>query len=341
MYRQLGSFVFAIVVWGSLAQFAAAQMVTVSTAFGNGADIELTENGGAAGAATAGGNGTKPNMNARWNFANVDPAVPDKNEWAAVRFDLSGQPDKSMLTSVSLNFYMHRANTNNNKNLHFYALAPGVTGEDWDEAATTYATMPGFTFDSDSTTNLLDTAGGTIVDLGAFSTTGAELEGALATVTLPSLTTFVQGLGSHNLMTILMTTNGSTNGQWRALTKEATGSETGVITGDAGAFAPFLKMNTLVANGLAGDYNGDHQVDAADYTVWRDNLGAPTESSLHGNGDGANGVDANDYTRWKNNFGMSGGSGAVAVGASVPEPATLLLLLAAACGATSLVRFRR
>src|SRR5262245_59908678 len=90
---------------------AVAQTVNVSTAFGNGADIELTENGGTAGAATAGGNGTKLNMNARWNGANVSPAVPDKNEWAAMRFDLSAQDNLASLSNVLLKFYMHRANT--------------------------------------------------------------------------------------------------------------------------------------------------------------------------------------------------------------------------------------
>ena len=38
--------------------------------------------------------------------------------------------------------------------------------------------------------------------------------------------------------------------------------------------------------GLAGDYNGNGTVDAADYVVWRDNLGAADESALNGNGDG-------------------------------------------------------
>jgi hypothetical protein len=77
---------------------------------------------------------------------------------------------------------------------------------------------------------------------------------------------------------------------------------------------------------LPGDYNNNHKVDAADYTTWRDNLGAPTEASLNGNGDGLNGVDAGDYTRWKTHFGESNGSGAG--GASgVPEPTTMLLIV--------------
>lgn len=77
--------------------------------------------------------------------------------------------------------------------------------------------------------------------------------------------------------------------------------------------------------GLAGDYNDDDVVDAADYTVWRDNLGAADETSLNGNGDGVNGVDAGDYTHWKNNFGAGPGAGGVG-GAAVPEPSAAILV---------------
>lgn len=81
------------------------------------------------------------------------------------------------------------------------------------------------------------------------------------------------------------------------------------------------------AAGLAGDFNDDGTVDAADYTIWRDNLGAADETALNGNGDGLNGIDAADYLIWKNNFGATAGSGS-----AVPEPSTaLLLLLALAC----------
>lgn len=59
--------------------------------------------------------------------------------------------------------------------------------------------------------------------------------------------------------------------------------------------------------GLPGDFNSDGIVDAADYTVWRDNA----------NGD----YDAADYVVWRNNYGRSAISGA-----TVPEPATALIL---------------
>jgi hypothetical protein len=83
----------------------------------------------------------------------------------------------------------------------------------------------------------------------------------------------------------------------------------------------------LSTGGLAGDYNADGKVDAADYTVWRDNLGAPTEAAINNNGDGG-GISPSDYAYWKARFGTMAGSGGGSLGAAaVPEPATLCLLL--------------
>ncbi len=79
---------------------------------------------------------------------------------------------------------------------------------------------------------------------------------------------------------------------------------------------------------LPGDFNGDNVVDAADYTVWRDNLGAPTEAAFAiGTGTGAGGISADDYNLWRNNFGSSLAATLVASGASaVPEPSSWLLI---------------
>jgi endoglucanase len=61
-----------------------------------------------------------------------------------------------------------------------------------------------------------------------------------------------------------------------------------------------------------GDFNKDGSIDAADYTIWRDQGGTPEQ-----------------YADWKANFGTTqtgGGTGSV----SVPEPCGLLLLIAGA-----------
>ncbi|MEX2092948.1 MAG: hypothetical protein WD971_09745, partial [Pirellulales bacterium] len=80
---------------------------------------------------------------------------------------------------------------------------------------------------------------------------------------------------------------------------------------------------------LAGDYNGDDVVDAADYTAWRDNLNS-TNTLPNDMTPGS--VTMDDYTVWKNNFGAvlpgaGGGSGL----ASVPEPGALILIGSVSC----------
>jgi hypothetical protein len=80
-------------------------------------------------------------------------------------------------------------------------------------------------------------------------------------------------------------------------------------------------------NVLKGDYNRDGAVDAADYAAWRDRLGTEGANLIaDGNRNGR--IDQGDYDVWRANFGLSAGGGAVSNG-SVPEPATLSLLLLA------------
>jgi hypothetical protein len=80
---------------------------------------------------------------------------------------------------------------------------------------------------------------------------------------------------------------------------------------------------------VAGDYNGDGIVNAADYTVWCDSLGSTTNLTADSNGNGV--VDAGDYDVWKANFGNHSGAGAI-VTAAVPEPSTVVLMILAAAG---------
>jgi hypothetical protein len=92
---------------------------------------------------------------------------------------------------------------------------------------------------------------------------------------------------------------------------------------------------------VAGDFNDDGLVNLADYTVWRDNLGASDESALNGNGNMTNGVDVDDYELWKTNFGPAGSDSLAVSNAAVPEPGTLTLLgLLVAAGVGSLRRHR-
>jgi hypothetical protein len=87
---------------------------------------------------------------------------------------------------------------------------------------------------------------------------------------------------------------------------------------------------------LAGDFNSDGVVDAADYVVWR--KASPTDTLPNDDTPGA--VDASDYDDWRANFGNSGPAGSGALGAdAVPEPASGLLSFIAML-AGSMVRNR-
>ncbi|TWT90378.1 hypothetical protein Mal64_07670 [Pseudobythopirellula maris] len=84
-----------------------------------------------------------------------------------------------------------------------------------------------------------------------------------------------------------------------------------------------LEFEAATGGVLVGDFNDNGVVDAADFTVWRDNLGAGDESSINNAGDGLGGVDMADYDLWVANFGDT----AEALAVSAPEPAALSLLL--------------
>ncbi len=77
--------------------------------------------------------------------------------------------------------------------------------------------------------------------------------------------------------------------------------------------------------GIQGDFNNDGVVDAADYTVWRDNLGSTDESSLNGNGSGNGVVDTADYDLWIANFGQADQTPSSSI--AVPEPTGVLLFV--------------
>ncbi|WP_145284124.1 dockerin type I repeat-containing protein [Pirellulimonas nuda] len=87
-------------------------------------------------------------------------------------------------------------------------------------------------------------------------------------------------------------------------------------------------LSTVVSPQNTGDYNGDGQVNAADYTMWRDTLTQSVAPFAAADGDGSGVIDGPDYTFWKSKFGTTPGL-AVAGVAAAPEPSGLVLLLAA------------
>jgi hypothetical protein len=95
-----------------------------------------------------------------------------------------------------------------------------------------------------------------------------------------------------------------------------------VAPGPFGPALPWAGMLTLgvsdvtPAGSIGGDYNGDGAVNAADYTVWRDNFGGDpialaTGSRVAGNIGAINNA---DYVFWTERYGST------ATAATVPEP---------------------
>ncbi|MEN0109554.1 MAG: hypothetical protein AAF805_02410 [Planctomycetota bacterium] len=102
----------------------------------------------------------------------------------------------------------------------------------------------------------------------------------------------------------------------------STASEDGLLFDVAVNYGPAaITVEVLsVTLPLAGDYNGDGTVDAADYTVWRDNEGMPAGTLINDVDGGMIGVD--QYNTWVANFG------ATASATATPEPtgaATMVL----------------
>ncbi|MEM8495978.1 MAG: SGNH/GDSL hydrolase family protein [Planctomycetota bacterium] len=85
--------------------------------------------------------------------------------------------------------------------------------------------------------------------------------------------------------------------------------------------ADFALDAILGTTSLVGDYNGNGEVDAADYTIWADSFGSTLDLAADGNGDGV--VDAADYTIWADNFGNATPLNADAL--RIPEPTTLAI----------------
>jgi hypothetical protein len=95
-----------------------------------------------------------------------------------------------------------------------------------------------------------------------------------------------------------------------------------------------------VAAAVAGDYNHNGVVDAADYLVWRKTNGQTVTAGTGADGDGNGIVNSLDYSFWRTRFGNTSGSGSGLSGAAVPEPASALMALLAGLAITLVGRRR-
>ncbi len=85
----------------------------------------------------------------------------------------------------------------------------------------------------------------------------------------------------------------------------------------------------------AGDYNADGVIDAADYTVWRDQVG-DVGADLRADGNENGEVDSTDYQLWRANYGANVGP---ANSSQVPEPGTFAIsIVVSLLGAVAIQR---
>lgn len=171
----------------------------------------------------------------------------------------------------------------------------------------------------------LGSAPGAFLTIGSAASLAGNLEVALAPGFDPML----------NEAFVILTANGGITGEFDVenLPELAAGLNWQISYNET-------SLALLVVSALPGDYNQDGVVDAADYCLWRDHLGAPA-GTLANDADGGP-IGLAQFNTWKDHFGQIAGGGSGA-NASVPvaEPvSSLLLFFAAAFGCRRLRMIR-
>ncbi|MEM1304577.1 MAG: endonuclease, partial [Planctomycetota bacterium] len=164
--------------------------------------------------------------------------------------------------------------------------------------------------------NLEQTAGFT-ADLELDSISGLGTTGVLTVD--PTVLTGPAAIEGGDSATLHASFDTSTAGNFGALYTLSLSDED--LPGAQSYELSLLLLGSVVDPALAGDFNGDDMVTAADYAVWRD---------------GASGGE--DYATWVEAFGDSQAAASIAAAASVPEPGAAII---GAVGVLGLVRLRR
>jgi hypothetical protein len=80
---------------------------------------------------------------------------------------------------------------------------------------------------------------------------------------------------------------------------------------------PTLEIDYEIVTPLAGDYDGDQDVDGADFLLWQCTLGTAVTPGLGADGNTSGVIDAADLPPWSGNFGDVGATPSTS---AVPEP---------------------
>jgi hypothetical protein len=193
------------------------------------------------------------------------------------------------------------------------------------------ATAPAFNF---SIYNVAETQLAARLDLD--SIVGSGDVSRLSTSLAPFSGT--SGLNTGNLKTFTATFDTSTVGSFGATYTLSFSDED--LPGATSLGAMTLTLTGVVEAASVGenaDFDGDGDVDGADFLTWQNGLGATTASVADGDANGDEVVDAADLEIWSDQFGRGEG----ALPRVVPEPAALGLPYALAAGITAWFRRRR
>ncbi len=217
-------------------QKPAANLRTVSTAFGLGADAQANEHND-----SISGGGSDLNTRTSMNG--------DRNEIVALRFDLS-EYTLADLSEVTLNIINFR--NNSARQVALYGVHPGAKGgtevyntEDWTESGLLdFGDIPALQItDGDFITQSIDTTKVTPVGQITFLNLS---KGTVETFNDPALTDFVRGYTGSKLITFILAAapDYTSTGQARFASKEALALEGDPLGEEPGHFAPYLSFTT-------------------------------------------------------------------------------------------------
>lgn len=149
-------------------------------------------------------------------------------------------------------------------------------------------------------------------------------------------TAFKISAGTSTISTLKLFNGSDGDEPHSGLIADAQGNLYGTTrSGGANNYGIVFKLQRKVPL-VPGDYNIDGNVDAADYTVWRNSLGQ-LGSGLAADGYPDNKIDAGDYNVWRTQFGAGNGAGGLSI-RGVPEPGLGLMLAVALMGSTVRVK---
>jgi hypothetical protein len=294
-----------------------ASAVTLYTTDGNGADHYVSEN-------------APDSIRARDHRLFVRRSNTE-HQISFIRFDLSSITETisdatielSLLTTASFDLGLYGVNDD-----------PSEVSAMWTPNTITYNNAPGTSpSDAPSTeppyTTTLNLDLTKVTALGTYPIAGVAVDqvGETRSLNSAAIMDFINA-DTNGLVTFILTRepNGGATNQFRSSRPRSTDPPWRPTE-----HAPRIEITTGVV-AQPGDFDGDGDVDGADFVAWQTNFPTASGATLaQGDADADGDVDGADFVVWQTNFPFTPGPGA----APVPEPRSCLLL--AICGMLALV----